>query len=149
MSYHTGRPAGTDGKTAVQYRGIENLMGQHLAIVDGYNINSAVHYFCTDQSKFADDTASNYTQMGYNTTATNGAYISALGFGCANNPWLQAPTAAAGSDSTYITDIYYYQSGWRVLVVGGGWIYASLCGVFCWYARDASSNAYAGLALAP
>ena len=79
--------------------------------------------------------------MGYNTTTTSGAYISALGFD-ANNPWLQAPTAAAGSDSTYITDIYYYQSGWRVLLVGGDWDVASRCGVFCWYASDASSNAY-------
>ena len=133
MSYHTGRPAGTDGKTAVQYRGIENLWGNIWQFVDGYNINNAVHYFCTDQSKFADDTASNYTQMGYNTTGKSDAYISALGFD-ANNPWLQAPTAAAGSEITYITDRYWYNTGWRVLLVGGRLDNASGCGVFCWFA---------------
>ena len=144
MSYHTGRPAGTDGKTAVQYRGIENLWGNIWQFVDGYNINNAVHYFCTDQSKFADDTASNYTQMGYNTTGKSDAYISALGFD-ANNPWLQAPTAAAGSEITYITDRYWYNTGWRVLLVGGRLDNASGCGVFCWFATHASSFANADL----
>lgn len=144
MSYHTGRPAGTDGKTAVQYRSIENLWGNVWQFVDGYNINNAVHYFCTEQGNFADDTAANYTQMGYNTTTTSGAYISALGFD-ANNPWLQAPTAAAGADNTYITDMYWYNTGWRVLFVGGYWYYASHCGVFCCSAYSASSLAHATL----
>lgn len=82
--------------------------------------------------------------MGYNTTGKSDAYISALGFD-ANNPWLQAPTAAAGSEITYITDIYWYNTGWRVLIVGGNWDGASRCGVFCWHAGNASSDAAARL----
>ena len=64
MTYHTGRASGTDGQTSVQYRWIENLWGNVYQWVDGFNANGTAAYYCTDPSKYADDTATGYTNIG-------------------------------------------------------------------------------------
>lgn len=66
MVYHTGTGGSkiSDGAVACQYRSIENLWGNVLQWVDGFNANGTTAYACTDPSKYADDTATGYTNIG-------------------------------------------------------------------------------------
>ena len=48
----------------VQYRWIENLWGNVYQWVDGFNANGTTAYYCTDPSKYADDTTTGYTKIG-------------------------------------------------------------------------------------
>ncbi len=58
MTYHTGRPTGTDGKTAVQYRWIENPWGNVYEWIDGVNFNDGIVYVCTNPAQYNDNTGS-------------------------------------------------------------------------------------------
>ena len=59
----TGRPAGTDGKIDVVWRGIEGFWGNVYEWVDGINSSAGIStYVCNDPSKYGDD---NYTDAGY------------------------------------------------------------------------------------
>ena len=104
---------------AVKYRGLENLWGNVFEFRDGINFNDGLIYVCANPSKYADDTATNYTKLAYSKIQTNG-YISSLGLD-ASIPWAQLPTAIAGSNSTYLCDYYYSNPDWRVAYVGGDW----------------------------
>lgn len=143
MSYHTGRAAGTDGKTAVQYRHIENPWGNVFEWIDGINFNNRVPYICIDHTKYADDTETNYTNTGVALPATNG-FITNTGFSNAF-PWALLPTASGGSETTYIPDYVYSNTGWRVLSVGGNWGGGSGAGLWCVLAGSASSYSHASV----
>lgn len=134
----TGRPAGTDGKTGVVYRGIENYWGNIWEFFDGLNINSGTPYICNNQSSYADDTSSGYTRLSISDSTSNG-YISAEGYD-ANNPAYMIPTAVSGSETTGFADYYYYDSGWRVACRSGAWYDGSNVGVFFLCVVDASSD---------
>ena len=133
MTYHTGRAAGTDGKTAVQYRWIENLWGNVRQWVDGFNANGTTAYYCTDPSKYADDTATGYTNIG---TLPGSGWIKDL---TVTDNGLLIPKTTGGSETTYIPDYVYSSSGWRVLCVGGHWSDGTYAGLLCFNANDASS----------
>lgn len=114
MVYHTGRAAGTDGKTAVQYRWIENLWGNVRQCVDGFNANGTTAYYCTDPSKYADDTATGYTNIG---TLPASGWIKDL---TVTDNGLLIPKTSGGSETTYVPDhVSSFSSGWHVLDVGG------------------------------
>lgn len=134
MTYHTGRAAGTDGSTAVQYRWIENLWGNVYQWVDGFNANGTTAYYCTDPSKYADDTTTGYTQIG---TLPASGWIKDL---TVTDNGLLIPKAVGGSETTFIPDYAYSSSGWHVLCVGGGWGIGSSAGLLCFYASCASSD---------
>lgn len=136
MTYHTGRASGTDGKTAVQYRWVENLWGNVLQWVDGFNANGTTAYYCTDPSKYADDTATGYTKIG---TLPASGYIKDL---TVTDNGLLIPKTTGGSETTYIPDYMWSSSGWRVLYVGGGWSNGSSAGLLCFYADGTSSGSY-------
>lgn len=136
MTYHTGRASGSDGSTAVQYRHIENPWGNVYEWIDGINFSSDKVYICTDISKYADDTLTNYTYVGAK-TQSNG-YISMTGYS-STYPWSFYPTSTSGSETTYIPDAAYYNGGWRVLYVGGYWSFGSYAGLFCFGANNSSS----------
>jgi hypothetical protein len=129
---------------AVKYRGMENLWGNVYEWRDGINFNDGLIYVCANPSKYADDTATNYTKLAYSKIQANGL-ISSLGLD-ASIPWVQVPTAVDGSDSTYLCDYYYFGSGWRVPFVGGCWGNGSYAGLFYLYSNYASSsfNSYFG-----
>ena len=133
MTYHTGRAAGTDGNTAVQYRGIENLWGNVSQWVDGFNTNGTTAYYCTDPSKYADDTATGYTNIG---TLPASGWIKDL---TVTDNGLLIPKTTGGSETTCIPDYVYSNSGWHVLCVGGRWDYGSSAGLLYFYANYASS----------
>ena len=134
MTYHTGRVAGTDNKSAVQYRWIENLWGNVFQWVDGFNANGTTAYACIDPSKYADDTSTGYTQIG---TLPSSGYIKDL---IVTDNGLLIPKNNGGSDTTYIPDYVYSSSGWRVLCVGGGWDCGAYAGLLCFGADYASSD---------
>lgn len=142
MVYHTGRAAGDDGKTAVQYRHIENPWGNVYQYVDGINFSERSAYICLDPSKYADDTTTNYTATGV--TLPSSGYIKGLGFS-AVFVWAFLPNVSGGSETTYIPDRIYSNTGWRVLCVGGYWSFGSNAGLFCFFANNVSSSSFAVL----
>ena len=133
MIYHTGRDSGTDGYTLVQYRWIENLWGNVYQYVDGFNANGTTAYYCTDPSKYADDTATGYTKIG---TLPASGYIKDL---IVTDNGLLIPKTTGGSETTYIPDYMSSSSGWCVLAVGGYWSKPSGAGLFCFDADRGSS----------
>lgn len=139
MIYHTGRAAGTDGKTAVQYRWIENLWGNVSQWIDGFNANGTSAYYCLDPSKYADDTTSGYTFLG---TLPASGYITDVNF---YENGLLHPSGNGGSETTFITDYAYSSSGWLVLFVGGGWDGGSSVGLLYFDASFASSGSGSGI----
>jgi hypothetical protein len=140
MTYHTGRAAGTDGKTAVQYRWVENPWGNVWEWVDGVNFNNRRMYYCTNPANYADDTTTNYTDSGM-TLSSNG-WPTNIANPTATLQWAYAPSAVGGSDATYIPDYVDSGTGWRVLRVGGLWRNESAAGLFCFNASDTSSYSY-------
>lgn len=135
MTYHTGRTSGTDGLTAVQYRWIENLWGNVCQWVDGFNVKGATAYYCTDPSKYADDTATGYTNIG--SLPTNGRITDLT----VTENGLLIPKYNGGSDTTYVPDYVYSAPGWRMLCVGGGYSSGTGAGLLCFYAYNDSSEA--------
>lgn len=141
MKYHTGRTndwAG-DAQNPVQYRWIENLWGNVYQWVDGFNANGTTAYYCTDPSKYADDTTTGYTKIG---TLPASGWIKDL---TVTDTGLLIPKTSGGSETTYIPDYAYSSSGWRVLYVGGLWSNGSLAGLLCFHANDASSYSGSGV----
>ena len=134
MTYHTGRRSGTDGKTYVQYRWIENLWGNVFQWVDGFNANGTTAYVCTDPSKYADDTATGYTNIG---TLPASGWIKDL---IVTDNGLLIPKTNGGSETTYIPDYVFSSSGWRVLGVGGGWDGGAHAGLLYFGADSDSSD---------
>lgn len=141
MKYHTGRTndwAG-DAQNPVQYRWIENLWGNVLQWVDGFNANGTTAYYCTEPSKYADDTATGYTNIG---TLPASGWIKDL---TVTDNGLLIPKTSGGSETTYVPDYVYSSSGWRVLFVGGGWNDGASAGLLYFYAGSTSSSSYSNI----
>ena len=125
----TGRPAGTDGKTGVVYRGIEDPWGNVRQWCDGVNKNDNVYWICNDPSKYADDTSTGYTQLSFE--CSGGGYIKEEGLDKGNNSHIMLPSnVTGGSETTYYCDYGYNSSGWRVFSFGGHWADGSDDGLF-------------------
>lgn len=137
----TGRPAGTDGKTGVVYRGIEDFWGNVWEWVDGVNWNGGTYYVCNNPANYADDTATNYTALSYKgNTGWSSSYITTEGLDTGNNSHVMLPSAAgSGSESTYYCDACWSSTGWRVFPHGGSWNSGSVCGLFTAALHSASS----------
>ena len=143
----TGRPSGTADKVDVVWRGIEGFWGNVWEWTDGLNFNGGTYYVCNDPSKYADDTASNYTALSYKgATDWSSSYITQEGLDTAN-PWCMMPSAAgSGSGSTYFTDGVWSSTAWRVFIRSGRWADGTICGLFTADVSNASSaaSAYSG-----
>lgn len=128
----TGRPAGTDGKVDVVWRGIEGLWGNLWEWTDAINWNDGKYYVCNNPSMYADDTSTGYELLSF--SGSNNwweSYITAEGLDTGNNPHIMFPSAAgSGSESTYDCDACWSDAGWRVLRRGGDWNDGSACGLF-------------------
>lgn len=134
MTYHTGLAGSTNIDYAgVQYRWIENLWGNVFQWVDGFNANGTTAYACTDPSKYADDTATGYTNIG---TLPASGWIKDL---TVTDNGLLIPKTSGGSETTYIPDYVSSSSGWRVLCVGGYWGDGTNAGLLYFVAFYASS----------
>lgn len=142
MTYHTGakNKVSSLDSVGVQYRWIENLWGNVNQWVDGFNTNGVIAYYCTDPSKYADDTATGYTDIG---TLPASGYIKDL---TVTDNGLLIPKTSGGSGTTYVPDyVYSTSSGWRVLYVGGGWGDGSNAGLLCFGTNGATSSSYSNV----
>jgi len=127
----TGNTAGstsslTESTKYMSYRGIEQWFGHLWKFVDGMNINSGRPYATNVRANFADDTTTNYTDLGANMGTTSGDQNTLIQVG---RGFL--PASVGASSSTKITDYYWYATGWRVLVVGGNSVNGVPVGGFC------------------
>lgn len=131
-----------DGKHNVIYRGIESIIGNIFAFVDGINIKDCVAYVCYDPSQYVSDKfESPYEKIGY-TNSTSEGYVKTLGFDI-NNPLIQFPTEIGASSSTGTSDYYWCTAiGNRVARVGGSSTDGAVDGLWCWALHGASSLAF-------
>lgn len=143
MAYHTGRAAGENGKTAVQYRHIENPWGNVWEWIDGININNRVPYICLDRTKFADDTATGYTNTGLTLPSSND-WIKNIGMS-SNSDWAFIPIEVGGNENTFIPDALYSGADWRNLYVGGDYAFGSFAGMWAFSAVNPSWGSSAAL----
>jgi len=120
-------------KAFMSYRGIENFFGNCWNWVDGFNINSSVAYVNNTTSQFSDDTATNYINIGTMANAS-GYPNSILNI---NNAIL--PATVGGSSSTYFTDYFWINIGWRVALFGGDAKDGAVAGAFYWSCVSVSS----------
>lgn len=133
--------AGVDAKPGtsfMKYRGIENFYGNCTNWVDGININDRQAYVSNDDSVFADDTDTDYEELGVPAPDINGQYVTDL----QDVDGAFIPAAGGGSSTTYMGDAFYENTGWRVARFGGGASLGARAGAFCWYWFDSSSDAY-------
>lgn len=131
MVYHTGRAAGDDGKTAVQYRHIENPWGNVSQWADGVVFSARAAYICLDPSKYAEVISTDYAAAGV--TLPLSGWIKHVGVSSAF-PWAFLPDEKGGSNTMYIPDrIYTYESG-GTMYVGGAWENGSPNGLFAFSA---------------
>ncbi len=133
--------AGGNGKAQIVYRGVESPWGNVWEFIDGINIYDGKPYICTNPANFADDTATNYMAASF-TCAQASGWQKTLASD-ANFPWLLLPSAIGGSETSYVSDRYWYNVGWRLTLAGGSWYYGSDAGLLAWAADGDSSVVYA------
>lgn len=138
MTFHTGRASGTDGKTAVQYRWIENLWGNIGQFVDGINLQGSTAYVCVNPANYADDTCTNYTRVGDVSLPSADDFIGRMSPGSLD--WCLLPVGILGSSSTKVTDFFNKSNDWTVLNVGGYWSEGSKAGLFRFNGANVSSE---------
>lgn len=99
----------------MSYRGIENFWGHIWKWMDGVNYNNGRVYLSNNPADYEDDQQGHpYEDTGLNQPDSNG-YVSGLH----DYPDGFIVSANSGSGDTYMSDYYWYNSGWRVALVGG------------------------------
>lgn len=126
MTYHTGtkQSSRTTYGVGVQYRHIEGLWDNVYDWVDGCYYNSNGLNIILNPNNFSD--SSGGTSIG---TPSNG-YPSALGVKTALNGMWIIPTAASGSDSTYVPDYWNFGASYPCLDLGGSYNQSQSHGLF-------------------
>ena len=130
-----------DKKSAVIYRGFENPYGNEFYFIDAVNISNYQAYVNKNRETYAcDKFDADYKKLGY-TCINSSAYIKELGYD-SNYPCVMLGKTGGGSDSTYIPDYHYANSGNRVVWFGGHYDLGLACGFWFWYCYDGSSYNY-------
>ncbi len=129
----TNSVAGNSNNAYMTYRGIENFWGNVGKWVDGININNSVVYLSNNDATFADDTITDYLDIGVTLPSANGYQITLADTDRGFLP------ASVGVSSVYICDYYYQAAGWRVVRLGGYAINGDSTGAFYASANDAAS----------
>lgn len=128
-----------DGKTSVCWRGKENFWGNIWKFVYGINIwgngkmGGGQPYICSDFSFAESKNSGNYEPAGFTVTNANG-YISAMGYSTACD-WLFIASECLGNSSLPVGDYTYITvnlNGYRIPLLGGGWVNGGYAGGFCW-----------------
>ena len=133
-----------DGKSAVIYRGLENIFGNVWQFVDGINIKDYVAYVCYNPENYAvDKFDGDYKAVGY-VNANKEGWGKTLGHD-ANHPLVTLTTDVGGSSSNYLSDYYYTNSGNRIVRVGGYWNNGTKAGLWYWTCIDDSSYTYCSI----
>ena len=137
MPYHTGTTQAnrTTYGLGTQYRYIEGLWDNVYDWVDGCYHNGNGLNIILNPNDFSDTTGG--TLVG----KPSSGYPSALTVDEAlDNQWVY-PTAAGGSDSTYVPDDWNFNASSPCLYVGGGYSQYLYYGLFCVYSNAISNTA--------
>lgn len=128
-----------DGKTSICYRGVENFWGNIWKFAYGVNIwgngkmAGGMPYICSDFNYAEGKNTDNYEGAGFTVTKANG-YISAMGYSTKYD-WLFMASECLGNSSLPVGDYTYITenlNGYRIALLGGGWVRGSGAGGFCW-----------------
>ena len=141
MTYHTGRAAGTDGQTAVQYRNIENPWGNVREWRDGIIFSDANICTYNNPADFKDTYNGAGAVVRSNKRAATGGWIKAWGHD-SNDPSFIYPSEIGGSETTFVPDCCVYNTGVRALDVGGSWSYGTAAGPFYLNGLNAPASSY-------
>lgn len=129
-----------NGKTSICWRGKENFWGNIWKFVYGVNIwgngkmAGGQPYICKDFNFAENKNSDNYEAAGF-TVAAKAGYISAMGYSTKCD-WLFMASECLGNsalpvgDYTYITELL---NGYRIALLGGGWIDGGNAGPFYWH----------------
>ena len=118
----TGTGSGTDGETPVCWRGIENPYGNVWKFIIGANVNLNGDFRVIRRDglgTLAGTLAEGSYESGTGLPTTSGYISGLLHTDLAGVAFL--PSAAAGSDSSYLCDYWYAPTGDRILLAGGSW----------------------------
>ena len=138
-----------DSKTSVCWRGKENFWGNIWKFVYGISIwgngkmDGGQPYICSDFNFAENKNSGNYEPAGF-TVAPKEGYISAMGYSTKFD-WLFIASETLGNSSLPVGDYTYFTqnlNGYRIARLGGGWIYWSIAGRFCWDLRNGVGNRY-------
>lgn len=128
-----------DGKTSICYRGVENFWGNIWKFAYGVNIwgngkmAGGMPYICSDFNYAEGKNTDNYEGAGFTVTKANG-YISAMGYSTKYD-WLFMASECLGNSSLPVGDYTYITenlNGYRIALLGGGWVGGSIAGGFFW-----------------
>ena len=130
-----------DGKSAVIYRGLENIFGNIWQFVDGINIKDYVAYVCYNPENYAvDKFDGDYKAVGY-VNANKEGWGKTLGHDT-NHPLVTLTTDVGGSSSNYLSDYYYTNSGNRIVRVAGSWSVGTRAGLWYWACDGGSGDTH-------
>jgi len=130
-----------DSQHAVIYRGIENIFGNVFNWIDGLNIQEYQAYICRNPEEYISDKFDgSYIKLGYMNCQERDMYIKKLGFD-EKNPDIALPIEIGGGagSSSGMCDFYYSSEGNRVALVGGGFSYGAIAGLWCWGCDSSSA----------
>jgi hypothetical protein len=122
----TGKSIANDPSSFVNLFGLEDIFGNIWIFVDGINLNSGATYLCSNPAHYSDDVSTNYTQTAENTLTSSGQWQKAL----INESGVFLPKTGGAASDTFVTDYWYYASGWRVFRAGGSAFLGARAGVF-------------------
>ena len=132
-----------DGKSAVIYRGLENIFGNVWQFVDGINIKDYVAYVCYNPENYAvDKFDGDYKAVGY-VNANKEGWGKTLGHD-ANHPLVTLITDIGGGSSNYLSDYYIPGLENRIARVGGSLSYGEATGLWSWYCSFSNSENFSG-----
>ena len=138
---------GTNGYSAVIYRGIENFLGNAYQFVDGINVkpNGEVYISYKPETYESDKFDGDYKKIGY-TLSTESGYAKTLGYDSTNS--LIALTTETTDYSNSIKDYYYTnkENFNRIGIAGGAYFTGDTAGVFCWGVHASSRESFMHLA---
>lgn len=136
----SGAASGTNGLSAISYRGVENFWGNIFKWVDGLNIKNSEVFVANEN--FASDTfTGSYTSVGTLIISTKfeSGFVSNIRF-----PHFLA-TAISGSSTSHLYDRHIQNVGNRVAFFGGAWDAGLTAGAFYWNLGSDSSVASSGI----
>lgn len=144
LGNESGTVTNSNGVQFVSYRGEENFWGNIWGWVDGINEYTDADTlecvaYVADHS-FADNSSdSPYEDAGIIIAHGNG-YVSAFCYS-EDFDWLFMPGELLGSSALPVGDYCWNaNTGWRVAILGAGWINGLSAGAFYWTLYDASSH---------
>ncbi len=144
MTYHTGRAAGTDGQTAVQYRNIENPWGNVREWRDGIIFSDTNICTYNNPANFSDAYNGTGAVVRSNKRAASSGWIKAWGHDT-NDPSFIYPSEIGGSETTFVPDYCYCDTGVRALNIGGLYGLGTYAGPFFLNGFNTPASTYANL----